>query len=394
MFQGKISVGLVGIGWAGTMHANAYNHIHGVAVDLKTVCALEPNVPEFAEQYQFRGYTREFQELLDDPEIDVIDITTPPNLHKSMVIQAMRAGKHVICEKPLTGYFGRPGDPERVGETDKAKMLMDVRGEMAEIAQAAKETGRKFCYAENWIYAPAFQRACQLVKAKGTTVVQMDSFLCHKGSPAQYVKIWSKSGGGTLSRNLTHPLSTAVYLKKLEMESKGLPFGVKSILCDCSQVTRNIENRYIEADPLDTEDWSHAIVTFSDGTKATLTAAHTFVGDSVNRFAIDGNDAVMKCNFAPNNLLDVYFSDDKGLEDEFITEKDDHKLGIKHAAICEELIRGYYGELQDFIECIAYDREPLVGLEIAMEVLDLVQLAYYSAEQGRCVEIAEFEDRS
>lgn len=81
--------------------------------------------------------------------------------------------------------------------------------------------------------------------------------------------------------------------------------------------------------------------------------------------------------------------DDKGIEKEFITEKDDHNLGMKYAAICDEIIRGYFGELQDFLECVAYDREPVVGLDIAMETLDLIRLAHYSAEQGRRVEISE-----
>ena len=391
MNEKKITIALVGIGWADAMHAKAYNHVYGLNIDRKTVCALEPWVPEFAEKNNFRGWTHDFNEVLADPEIDVIDIATPPNLHKRMVLQALEAGKHVVCEKPLTGYFGCPGDPEQVGEVSKETMLHEVRREMEEIVQAVKVSGKKFCYAENWIYAPSFQRACQLVKAKSTTVVHIDSFLCHKGSPAEYVKYWAKSGGGTLARNLTHPLSTAIFLKKLEMESKGLSYGVKSISCECAQITHGIETRYIEANPLDTEDWSHVIVTFSDGTKATLTTADVFVGESLNRFDIYGNDAIMKCNFAPNDLLDVYFSDDKGLEEEFITEKDDHKLGWKHAAICEEIIRGYYGEMQDFMESIAYDREPLVGIDLAVEVLDLVQMAYYADEQGRRVETAEFQ---
>lgn len=389
MHDGKICVALVGIGWAGTMHAKAYNHIHSLAVDLKTVCALESTVGEFVEKYNFRTFTKDFDEVLLDEEIDVIDIATPPKFHGPMVIRAMRANKHVICEKPLSGYFGMNGDPESIAEVSKKKMLLEVRKTMDEIEAVMKETGKKFFYSENWIYAPSFLRACQLIKAKGTTVVHFDSFLCHKGSPAEYVKIWAKSGGGTLSRNLIHPLSAAIYLKRLEMESKGLEYGVRSILCDCSQVTRGIENRYIEADPVDTEDWSHAIITFNDGTKATLTAADTFVGESVNRIEIYGNDAIMKCNFAPNNLLDVYFSDDKGLENEFITEKDDHKLGWKHAAISEEMIRGYYVEIQDFMECIKYNREPMVGFEHAREVADLIQIAYYAAEQKKCVEIAD-----
>ena len=390
MFEKPICAALVGIGWAGAMHANALHHLHGIHVNLKTVCALEPEVCDFAAKYGFHTYTNSYREVLDDPESDVVDLATPPGAHKDMIIQAVKAGKHVICEKPLGGYFGEPGDPENAGDVSKEKMLRKVREDMAEIADAVNSSGKLFCYAENWIYAPAFRRACELIRHKGTTVVQIDSFLCHKGSPAAYVKEWRKSGGGTLSRNLTHPLSAALYLKKTEMETKGLPFGVKSILCDCAQITHGIETRYIQAYPVDTEDWSHAVVTFNDGTKATLTTADTFVGESVNRFDIYGNDSIMKCNFAPNDLLDVYFADDKGIENDFITEKDDHKLGWKHAALCEELIRGYSGELQDFMECVATGRQPLAGLPIAMQVLDLIQLAYCSAEQGRRIEVSDY----
>ena len=53
---------------------------------------------------------RSFAELIADRELDVIDICTPPNLHAEMIVAAMQAGKHVICEKPFAGYFGRDGD--------------------------------------------------------------------------------------------------------------------------------------------------------------------------------------------------------------------------------------------------------------------------------------------
>jgi len=390
MHNGKICVALVGIGWAGVMHAKAYNHLYNMDVDLKTVCALEPTVSEFAERYNFRSYTNDFNAVLNDEEIDVVDIVTPPNLHKSMAISAMCSGKHVICEKPLTGYFGVEGDPQAVGTVSKKKMLFDVRSAIDEMETAIAQTGKKFCYAANWIYSPAFLRACELVKAKGTTVLQIQGLVGHKGSSADYVRHWARSGGGTLARNIVHPLSAAVYLKRMEMESKGLSYGVKSVMCDCSQITAGVDNRYIEADPIDTEDWAHAIFTFADGTKAILTAADTFVGECSNKFEIYGNDAVLKCNFSPNNLLDIYFSDEKDIKDEHISEKSDHNIGHKQAAVCEEVVRGYYSEIQDFMECIKYDREPLAGFKLAREVTDLVQLAYCAAEQGMCVELADY----
>ena len=383
----KVGVALVGAGWAGEMHAKAYERTYGVNLERKVVCALEPSLPAFAARHHFQSYTDNFETVLKDPEIDVVDVVTPPNLHKSMVIAALRAGKHVICEKPLTGYFGMAGDPERVGDVAKDKMLRQIRRDMAEIEQALSESGKRFFYAENWLYAPAFVRACQLILKKGTTVVQMRGIAGHKGSHAAYTGRWAKSGGGTAARNLIHPIGAALYLKRLERNAKGLPYGVASVYCDCSRVTEHIEKRHIAASPVDVEDFSHIILTFVDGTKATLTAADLYLGQALNLFEIYGNDAVFRCNYTPNDLLDAYFSDDKGIEDEWITEKSDHNLGRQHALVADELIRGYYGEIQDFMECIRDNREPVSGFALAKEAMEMVSLAYCSAEQGKRVDL-------
>ena len=373
------------------MHAKAFNHLYGMQVRRKTVCALEDTVPAFAEKYGFEGWTRDFDEVLRDPEIDVIDIATPPFAHADMIIRALRSGKDVICEKPLTGYFGLPDDSRPIGGVSKAKMLREVRSTIDTLETVLRQSGRRFFYAENWVYAPAFIRACELIHQKGTTIVQMDSIAGHKGSPAAYVKYWEQSGGGTLPRNLIHPLSAAIRAKRLEMEGRGIEYGVRSVYCDCAQVTKGIERRAIEANPVDTEDWAHLILTFSDGTKATLTSGDTFVGESVTTFDMYGNDAVFKCRFSQADLLDVYFSDERGIEDAYFVEKNDTNIGHHRAIVSEEIIRGYYGEIQDFMECIRDGRPPLSGFELAREAAELVQIAYLSAEANRAVFLSEVD---
>ena len=85
--------------------------------------------------------------MLADPEIDVIDIVTPPVAHPRMIIDALKAGKHVICEKPLTGYFGQPGS-EDVGFTvPKKEMFQQVMAQMEELKQAIGSSSCKFMYA-------------------------------------------------------------------------------------------------------------------------------------------------------------------------------------------------------------------------------------------------------
>ena len=70
-----------------------------------------------------------------------------------------------------------------------------------------------------------------------------------------------------------------------------------------------------------------------------------------------GNDAVFRCRFSQADLLEVYFSDNRGIEDEYYVEKNDTNIGHHRAIVSEEIIRGYYGEIQDFMECLRDGRE-------------------------------------
>src|SRR3954469_21685836 len=112
----KIKVGLVGCGFVAELHMYAYRRVYGVDVEVKAVAARGDQVVTFAKHHGIPATYRSFGELIADRDIDVVDICTPPNLHASMIVQAMQAGKHVICEKPFAGYFGRDGDTAPIGK--------------------------------------------------------------------------------------------------------------------------------------------------------------------------------------------------------------------------------------------------------------------------------------
>src|SRR5882757_11060175 len=103
----KIRIGLAGCGFVSELHMVAYRRVYGVDVEVRAVAARGDHVVEFARKHGIPNAYRSFAELIADRELDVIDICTPPNLHTAMIIDAMQAGKHVICEKPFSGYFGR-----------------------------------------------------------------------------------------------------------------------------------------------------------------------------------------------------------------------------------------------------------------------------------------------
>ena len=146
---------------------HAYRRVYGVDVEVRAVAARGDHVVDFARRHHIPNACRSFGELIADRDLDVIDICTPPNLHAAMIVEAMQAGKHVICEKPFAGYFGREGDEVPIGKrVPKALMYERVLEEMGRTRAAIERTGKLFMYAEDWIYAPAVTKTVEIAGAK------------------------------------------------------------------------------------------------------------------------------------------------------------------------------------------------------------------------------------
>jgi myo-inositol 2-dehydrogenase/D-chiro-inositol 1-dehydrogenase len=103
----KLNIGLVGYGFMGRTHANAFsqvNHFFDVPYRpvLKTVCARDHKRAEvFAATWGFESVAADWRKLVESPEIDLIDIASPNDTHAEIAIAAAKAGKMVMCEKPL-----------------------------------------------------------------------------------------------------------------------------------------------------------------------------------------------------------------------------------------------------------------------------------------------------
>ena len=385
-----VVVGTLGAGYAARLHGNGSKKVSGVRVRLKTICDLNTDLArQVQEEFGYEQITADFQEMLADPEIDVIDIVTPPFAHIPMAIQALRAGKHVICEKPLTGYFGKKGE-ENVGKTTpKAFMYQEVLRSMDELKAVVEETGKKFMYAENFVYATPIQRSAQLVRAKKSKILFLQGFVGLKGSSSPVAGLWNKTGGGQLVRNGTHPLSGMLWLKQQEAQARGETITVKSVSADVGTTTACLtehEHRHISARPQDVEDYAAVTVTFSDGTKCLTIASDTVLGGTQNTVDVFCNDSALRCQITPPDLLNTYFLDEDGLEDIVLGEMLPSKLGWNGAFVSDEVIRGYMGELQDFMESVASDREPASGFDLAYETAKIMYAAYQSAEEGRRID--------
>lgn len=196
----EICIGMAGAGRATELHMDALFRYTGVPFCCKHIIARRlEQVNYMKERYGFLESSLDFNNLLSDPEIDVIDICTPPYVHEEMIIKALYAGKHVICEKPLSGYFGTAFDKTPVGENvSKVKMYQELLKSLERIGAAVKNSGCKFMYAENFVYAPAVTKAAEILKKKKSKILYAKGEESLKGSSSHVAGEWCKTGGGAL----------------------------------------------------------------------------------------------------------------------------------------------------------------------------------------------------
>jgi predicted dehydrogenase len=385
----KVRVGLVGCGFVADLHMYAYKRVYGLDAEVKAVAARGDQVVEFAKKHRIGTTYRSSQDLIADPEIDVVDICTPPMLHATMIVDAVQAGKHVICEKPFAGYFGRDGDKQPIGKhVPKSLMYQRVMEEMDNTCLAIKASGKLFMYAEDWIYAPAVTKTVEVLNATRDKILFMKAEESHSGSHAAHAAQWAMTGGGSLIRMGCHPLSAVLYLKQVEAKARGERITVSSVTADVGNVAAGLppqERNFIKANPVDVEDWGMLTLTFSDGTKSTVFSGDMILGGVRNLVETYTSGGSLFANITPNNHLMSYLTDEKKLTGVYITEKVDRKTGWQYVCLEEEWTRGYLQEIQDFMECAAWGRQPLADLALAYETIKVNYAGYWSAEEGRRV---------
>jgi predicted dehydrogenase len=385
----KVRVGLVGCGFVADLHMYAYKRVYGLDAEVKAVAARGDQVVEFAKKHRIGTTYRSSQDLIADPEIDVVDICTPPMLHAAMIVDAVQAGKHVICEKPFAGYFGRDGDKQPIGKhVPKSLMYQRVMEEMDNTCLAIKASGKLFMYAEDWIYAPAVTKTVEVLNATKDKILFMKAEESHSGSHAAHAAQWAMTGGGSLIRMGCHPLSAVLYLKQVEAKARGERITVSSVTADVGNVAAGLppqERNFIKANPVDVEDWGMLTLTFSDGTKSTVFSGDMIMGGVRNLVETYTSGGSLFANITPNNHLMSYLTDEKKLTGVYITEKVDRKTGWQYVCLEEEWTRGYLQEIQDFMECVAWGRQPLAELALAYETIKVNYAGYWSAEEGRRV---------
>ena len=384
----KVGIGLVGAGFVADLHAESFKRVAGHDVQIVAVAAPPTRREAVAARHRIPRVYDELEQLLADDEVDVVDICTPPDLHVDMVARVVAAGKHVICEKPLTGFFDVPDDG--AGDVDRRQMYDSVMAEMDRLREVVEGSDVVFGYAENYVYAPSVQKSREVLEKTGSRITMMIGEESHNGSHAEYARHWRSSGGGALIRQGCHPLSAMLYLKQVEARAAGRDVAVESVIADTTAITPTLgedQRRFLHARPVDVEDVANVVLAFDDGTRGVVTATDTIVGGVRNHVQVFTNDSVHLCQISQSDSLRLYHGDAAVLEDVYVTEKVDHKGGWQYVLLDELLARGYIGEMQDFIDCIVHGGTPQSDFDLAYRSIQAIYAAYESAATDRRVRL-------
>jgi predicted dehydrogenase len=261
------------------------------------------------------------------------------------------------------------------------------------VAEACRRNRTIFGYAENFVYAPPLAKLRRLMDAGGGTLLDLRAEESHSGSHAAYSRRWETSGGGSFLRMGSHPIGAVIHLKHYEgLRKHGRPTRVRSIIADVGRLTqteafRAEPRKWLVDSWVDVEDWSAALLTFEDGTKAAVMSTDVSLGGVKNLVTAYMSNGVVQVNINPNTSLQIYAPDGAVWGDEYITEKVETKAGWQYPSPDEDWMRGYPQEMEDFVDAVREGREPLSGLLLAHETVEVIYAGYVSAEEGRRVEL-------
>jgi len=243
-----IGAAVVGLGAIGRKHADSLKELEkeGFSVRLVAVMdVLKSRVDEYAARYSCKGYYV-YDDVVKDPEVDVVFIASPHHVHAQQAIYAMEYGKHVIVEKPMAITLA------------SAKEMIDK----------ARKNGVKLGVIYQRRYIDAVQKLKEMIDRGVLERVFMAeaSLMWFRSEEGYYLKdevarswrgMWSTEGGGLLMTQAIHVIDLLVYL-----------FG------DAEEVYGYTEN--VSHPAVNVEDSAVAIIKFRGGVLATLSSSLSF----------------------------------------------------------------------------------------------------------------------
>ena len=289
----KVNVALIGYQFMGKAHSNAYRQMaHFFDSDtipvMKVICGRqEAPLKAAAERYGWQEWSTSWSEVVNRKDIDVVDVSTPGDSHMPISIAAAKAGKAILCEKPLANTLA-----------EAKKMLA-----------AAQKAGVIHMICHNYRKAPAVSLAQELI-SKGT----LGKIHHFRGT---YLQDWpvdpelplywrfdkKKSGSGALGDLASHVVDLARFLVGEINEVSAL-------------LATFVKERPLVEDPkkkgkVTVDDASLALVRFANGAIGSIEATRFAPGrKNFNRFEINGSKGSLSFNLERLNELELFLRDD------------------------------------------------------------------------------------
>jgi predicted dehydrogenase len=379
----KLRAGIVGSGFAANLHYDGIRRVYGTDVELAGVFSpTAANAQRFGERHGLRTLPS-LEALLDDAQ--VVHVCAPPAAHESITVAALARGVHAVVEKPLTGWFG---DGTADFDAASASMQSALDGALASIDRmldAEAKSKAMILYAENWVYAPAIQKEREIIEKTGAQVLWMHGEEAHSGSHSKAYGFWRLNGGGALIGKGVHPLTAALYLKRVEGRARnGKPIRPAAVSARMHSLTRlggYADRGFLRTDYHDVEDFSATHVVFEDGTVADIFASEIVMGGIHNWLEVLANNHRAVCNINPNTAMQTYNPAEEQFRDIYVVEKIGTKQGWAPTAPDEDFITGFPQEIEAFYRCAVSGERPESDSRLAADCISTVYSAYLSAER-------------
>jgi myo-inositol 2-dehydrogenase/D-chiro-inositol 1-dehydrogenase len=327
----EITVGILGVGRIGKLHADNLVSLPGVRLKAVADPYLEP------EEWASRGieWAREPDRLIDDDDIEAVLICSPTPTHAELIEAAARAGKHIFCEKPIAL------DPERVRST----------------LEVAAETGVKLQIGFNRRFDPTFARLRQAVVEGEIGDVHLIKIVARdpEPPPIDYV---ASSGGMFLDMTI-HDFDMVRFLSGSEVEEVQA-FG--AVLVDPA---------IGEAGDVDT---AVVVLKLANGALASIENSRRAVFGYDQRIEVFGSKGGIEAlNESPRQIQ--------------LRTRNGVRSENPHYFFLERYHQAYVAELEEFLGCIRDDRDPSVGGRDGLIPLLIGMAATTSMRENRPVRL-------
>jgi predicted dehydrogenase len=358
--KGTPKIGIIGCGGiARASHAPSLKRLEAEGACEVVACA--DVVPEaaraFAQQFEIPRVFTDFRDLVALDDLDGVSIATPPFVHRAATVAALRAGKDVLCEKP---------------------MAMNV-AEAKEMLAVARETGRVLTIGHGGRFSAPAQAIYQRIAAGdlGEIYYGKAVALRKRGVPSRGVFTVKKlNGGGPLIDIGVHALDLTLWLM-----GKPTPIGVYGATYDKLAhrpgVPQQQSANWGAFDPAkyDVEDLCAGLVRFANGASLFLETSWLLnqAEDEVRQTAVYGT-----AGSATTNPFRILLDDGATLQDA-TPEVPAGRAGFQ----------GNFLRFQRFVACVKGEAEPLIKPEESLDVQRIIDGLYRSAELGKAVEITE-----